>query len=170
MKKLMKIYKNLKMKKLKYLFIALIALPLLTNTSCNNDDDNDGFSNSEGCNASWKVDGVDFSQNNMAGCLFLDNTLNISTNITGGDFQLQINPITAPGTFVADPSNTDLNVVILLNLNDGNRIGIRDGSIVVTEISASKAKGTFSGNFFDLMDITQAPTFSVTDGSFEVDF
>jgi len=143
MKTSIKIYKKFKMKKINYFFIALIALILLTNTSCNDDDDNNGFSNSEGCSASWKVDGVDFSQDNMAGCIFLDNTLNISTNITGGDFQLQINR---------------------------NRIGIKDGSIVVTEISASKAKGTFSGNFFDLMDITQAPTFSVTNGSFEVDF
>lgn len=159
------------MKNLKYTFIALIGMALLTNTSCKKDDgNNDGFSNMEGCNASWKVDGVDYSSSDMAGCLYLDNTLNLSTNLTGGEFHLQIDPITSAGTYVADATDPNLNVVILLTLSNGTLLGISNGSVIVSELSASKAKGTFSGNFYDISDFNQVPDFSVTNGSFEVDF
>ena len=37
-------------------------------------------------------------------------------------------------------------------------------------IASSNEKFTFSGNFFDILDLTQASDISVTNGSFEVSF
>ena len=159
------------MKQFNILTIFAIALFLSINFSCKKDDDNNGTNiGSDGCVATWKVDGVEYSQTDLQGCLWLDNILNIATNVSGGNFFLQIDPITTTGTYVADPTNQDLSVVIFMDLTDGTRIGISDGSVEVSELSSSKAKGTFSGNFYDLTNLSQTPTFSVTEGTFEVDF
>ncbi|MEM1319778.1 MAG: hypothetical protein AAGG75_05940 [Bacteroidota bacterium] len=158
-----------------FLGLALLGLTLLQ-TACNNDDDNDGINvGGDGCNASWKVDGTNYSDDEMAGCLYIDSTLNLSSLIAGtsGDFFLQIDPITAPGTFTVDPVNnptTAPNIVIFLRLNDNKQIVIRNGTVTVTELSNSKAMGTFSGTFFDIQDFTMTTSFSVTEGRFEADF
>jgi hypothetical protein len=41
---------------------------------------------------------------------------------------------------------------------------------VVEEISSSRARGSFSGNFFNVEDINQVAEFSVTDGQFNANF
>lgn len=159
------------MKNFKFLGIAFLAFSFLLTTACNNDDDGDGIGLNGDCFASWTVDGTDYSSENMVGCLYFDNALNLSSQITtGGDFFMQIDPITSSGTYVADVNNQDLSVVMFLMLNDGRTIAINDGTVNVTEISSSKAKGTFSGNFFDLTDINLDPVFSVTNGTFEANF
>ena len=158
------------MKNLNYLMLLVISLGLFLNSSCNNDDDDGVSVGGDGCSASWKVDGVDYSIDDLAFCVYLDNTLNLGANTTGGDFQLQIDPITTTGTYMADPQNQDLNVFISITLNDGTLIGSANATVVVTELSSSKAKGTFSGDFFDLADINFDPVFSVTNGSFTANF
>ena len=160
------------MKKLKQ-FSMLLFLGLgLMLVACGGDEDDDGVTTpGDGdCTASWKVNGQSYSEDNMTLCVYLDNTLNLSSSASGGDFQLQVDPITATGTYVADPSNQDLNVIVLIRLDDGTRLGSADATVVVTELSSSKAKGTFSGSFFDIMDINQTADFMVTDGKFEANF
>ena len=156
------------MKNFNALILCLLSFVLITSTACNNDDD-DGVSIGGDCTASWKVDGTDYSEE-LAACVYLDNTLNLTTNTTGGNFQLQIDPITTSGTYTADPNNQDLFVGIFITLDDGTRIGSSNATVNVTEISSSKAKGTFSGDFFDISDLTFNPVYSVTNGSFDASF
>ena len=153
------------------LFSSLLLSLSVLLFACNNDN-NDGINNpgSGDCTASWKVNGQSYSENNMALCVYLDKTLNLSSSASGGDFQLQIDPVTTTGTYVADPSNPDLNVIVLIRLDDGTRLGSADATVVVTELSDSKAKGTFSGSFFDIMDVNLTPNFVVTDGQFSSNF
>ena len=150
------------------LFIT-ICISLLTTSFCKKNND-DGISTAKGCSASWTVNGTNYSKDNMALCVYLDNTLHLSSSASGGDFQLQIDPISNTGTFQADTGNPDQSVIVIIKLNDGTLIGIKSGQIVVTELSTSKAKGTFSGDFFDLADVNQTPSFTVTNGKFESNF
>ena len=159
------------MKKINHLGIILFVFTLIFNSSCKKNDAGDGIGLNDDCFASWKVDGTSYDSNDMAGCLYLDGTLHLSSTLTGGDFFLQIDPITTTGTYMVDINNPDLDVIVLLlKLSDGTQLGIKDGSIVVTELSNSKAKGTFSGNFYDFQDVNLAPVFSVTNGVFEANF
>ena len=61
-------------------------------------------------------------------------------------------------------------VFVSIKLPDGTTLVSSDVSVDVENISASGANGTFSGNFFDLQDITQTASFSVTDGRFNANF
>jgi len=151
------------------LFFAL-CLGLLMTTSCKKDNNNDGISTNDGCTASWTVNSTNYAKEDMAICIYLDNTLNLSASASGGDFQLQIDPITDTGTYPAEASDPDQNVIIIIKLNDGTQIGIKTGQVTVTELSSSKAKGTFSGSFFDIMDINQAADYTVTNGEFSANF
>jgi len=146
-----------------------LAIFLLLTIACNNDDGDDGIAITDGCTASWKLDGTSFNED-LNLCVNLDNTLNLSTSLTGGSFQLQIDPIFETGTYLADPTNPDVNVFINLRQDDGSQLLIKNGQVTVTELSSSKAKGTFSGNFYEIMDLNQDAVFSVTDGKFEANF
>lgn len=153
-----------------HLIIFFFLSTLILNTSCKKDSDDDGLNiGSDNCTASWKVNNDNYEKD-LALCVYLDNTLNLSASTTGGDFQLQINPITTNGTYIADPQNQDLTVLIIIKLNDGTQIGSSNATINVSELSSSKAKGTFSGDFFDLADLNQTPSFAVTDGVFSTSF
>ena len=149
------------------IFLFIISISFF---ACNNDDDNDGVSVNDGCSTSWKVDGQSFKIEDMALCVYFDNTLNLSSSVTGGEFQLQIDPITSPGTYTVDISNPDLFVYVAIELPDGRTIVSSDATIVVEEISSSRARGSFSGNFFNVEDINQVAEFSVTDGQFNANF
>lgn len=153
----------------RFLSFSLLAFSICF-ISCSKDDDNDGINTLEGCFASYEVDGQSFTHEDMALCVYLDNTLNLGSSFSGGEFQLQIDPITSTGTYTADISNPDLNVIILINLPDGTQIGSSNASITVTELSNAGASGTFSGTFFDLMDINQSPVYNVTNGEFSAEF
>ncbi len=158
------------MKKLNLSIILAICIGLLVTTSCKKDNNNDGISPNDGCTASWTVNGTNYSEDDMTICVYLDNTLNLSASASGGDFQLQVDPITSTGTYQVDASDPNQNVIVLIKLNDGKQIGIKSGQVSVTELSSSKAKGTFSGAFFDIMDINQTPNYTVTNGQFSANF
>lgn len=156
----------------KYLLLSILSVSFFF-FSCGSDDDNDGVAagpDNDGCFASWKVDGVDYSEDELSLCIYMDNLLNLSSSFSGGTFQLQIDPVTTPGTYIADPQNQDLFVFVSVKLDDGTTLGSSNVEVVVEEISDSKAKGTFSGAFFDIMDLNQSADFVVTDGKFEADF
>ena len=92
---------------------------------------------------------------------FLDSTPNIG--LLGTDaIMLQVNKLSQPGTYdLSEVTNS-----AFVNLPDGTQIGALSGSIVITQLSSNKAKGTFSGSFYDLTDLMQTPNYTVTDGSF----
>jgi len=79
---------------------------------------------SDGCSASWKVNGIDYNEDDLTLCVYLD----------------------------------------------GTRIASSNATVTVSELSSSKAKGTFSGDFFDIMDLTFDPIYSVSNGTFEANF
>lgn len=148
------------MKKIIFLALSLCFLIVL---ACSDDD---GTSqSSDDCQISCKVDGTTITVDPANSCTYLGNTLNIGQ--TGQDaIQLQVNNLTATGTYdIADQST-----VVIITLSNGTTIGGLTGQIVVSEISNSKASGTFNGIFYDLSDITQMTTFTVTDGSFSAEF
>lgn len=140
--------------------IALSALTLFL--ACKKNDTNPG---SENCQISCKVDNVLYNVGSANHCTYLGNTLNVGQ--TGIDaIQLQVNNLSGTGTFnLADQSAT-----IIITLTNGKVIGGLNGQVIVTELSASKATGTFSGAFYDLMDVTLTPNFTVTEGAFSVRF
>ena len=152
------------------LFFFLLLGLSLTFSCNNNNNDNDGISLGDGCNASWKVNGDDYSIEDMGLCVFFDNNLTMSAFTAGGPFLMQIDPIGAPGTFQFDSSDPDQSVLLVIELTDGRSIGMLSGQIVVSDISTDKASGTFSGTFFDLNDLNMAPDFNVTDGKFNANF
>jgi len=156
----------------KITLFLLIAFSLVI-ASCGSDDDNDGVAagpNNGDCFASWTVDGADYVEEELALCVYMDNLFNLSSSFSGGIFQIQVDPITSPRAYVADPQNQELFVYVSVKLDDETTL-VSDNVIVeVEEISNSKAKGTFSGDFFDLMDINQTPSFNVTNGKFEANF
>ncbi|HFA50711.1 MAG TPA: hypothetical protein ENJ95_17015 [Bacteroidetes bacterium] len=142
--------------------LTLFSL-LLFLGACGNDDDG-GIGNNASCQISWKVDGQSESEEPLV-CLYNDNTLNLG--LTGSNLiQLQVNNLTQPGTY--DLAGQD--AIILLELGSGEKLGSNTGQIIVTEISSSKAKGTFSGTFFPILDPNTPNTFSVTDGKFSANF
>ena len=155
------------MKFSKFILLMFLISGLL---ACGGDDDNggDGINvGADGCGVSWTVNGENYSKNDLVFCVLLDNTFNMSSSVSGGDFMLQIDPITSTGTFVADPTDLTQTVLINMVLNDGTRIVIKEGEIVVNELSSSKVSGTFNGSFFDVQDINQTASFNVTNGQFE---
>lgn len=157
------------MKYLKWLSFALVFGLLISSCKKNSSDDDGIAVGGEGCTASWKVNGTAYSEDDMTICLYIDSTLNLSASV-GFGFQLQVDPITNPGTFVVDPTDLSQTTVIIITLNDDTQIGIKSGEIKITELSSSGAKGTFSGAFYDFNDLNQAPNFAVTDGVFEANF
>ncbi|MEM8906503.1 MAG: hypothetical protein AAGD05_01550 [Bacteroidota bacterium] len=129
-----------------------------------------GLTPGDGCSAAWTLDGTDFSEQDMTICIFVDSVFNMSSSAGGGTFLMQIDPIGGPGTYVVDATNFDQLVLISLTLDDGQLLFIKEGQIVVTELNSSRARGTFSGAFFDSADLTQTANFQVTNGSFEANF
>lgn len=143
------------------------CMVLLALSSCkNNDDDAGNIPQSENCEMSWTVNGTNYSAD-MELCIFLDGTLQLTenTNPTNNN-SLQVDPISSTGTFTSSASE----VAIILVLNDGTQILSLDAEVIVTTLSDSEAKGTFSGTFYDFMDITQSPDYTVTNGNFEASF
>ncbi|MAT54174.1 MAG: hypothetical protein CMN32_06800 [Saprospirales bacterium] len=149
---------------MKKLIPGLLAFALLLLFACNNDDDGGSLPTSD-CNISCKVNGDLIQVDPSSGCIFLDSTLNIG--LFGTDaIMLQVNNLSQPGTYdLSEIPNT-----AFVNLPDGTQIGALSGSIVITQLSGNKAKGTFSGSFYDITDLMQTPNYTVTEGSFEASF
>ncbi len=149
---------------MKKLIPGLLALATLMFFACNNDDDGGTLPTSD-CNISCKVNGDLIQVDPASSCILLDSTLNIG--LLGTDaIMLQVNKLSQPGTYdLSEVTNS-----AFVNLPDGTQIGALSGSIVITQLSSNKAKGTFSGSFYDLTDLMQTPNYTVTDGSFEASF
>ncbi len=159
------------MKTINPFFLGILSFTLILSSSCIKKKDPSGNGVTVGdCSASWKVDGKSYEENEMTICLYLDSTLNLSSSGSGGDFQLQINPIHKTGTYIKDINNNDLTVFVKIVLKDGTTILSNNVVVKVTELSKSSAKGTFSGDFYDMMDFTFTPKFKVTDGRFSSKF
>jgi hypothetical protein len=158
------------MKTHNFILISLFALALMASTSCKKKDPGGNGIGTDDCSASWKVDGKKYDKKDMTLCVYLDSTLNVSSSASGGDFQLQVDPIFKTGTYVADVNNNKLTVFVMIKLDDGTQIVSNNVSINVNELSNKKANGTFSGDFFDIQDITMDPKYKVTDGQFSSKF
>ncbi len=151
-------------------FALLLGGLLLAMGSCKNDDDDgDGVivGGDGDCTMSWTVDGDNYTVD-MGLCIYFDSTLNLSVSATGGFTQLQVDPITSTGSYTQDLGTQ--NVIVLLELNDGTVLSMVTGSVEVSTLNNSRAKGTFSGMFADVMDANLTPDFTVTNGQFDADY
>ncbi len=147
-----------------YVLLCLLILP-----SCGSDE-GDGVVAGGDCSASWKVDGDSYNANDLAFCVFLQSTFQMSSQTAGGDFIMQVNPVTSPGTYMANSNSGETNVTIIITLKDGTLTGSSNARLTFSELNSGGAKGTFSGDFFDQADITSTPKYSVTNGKFEANF
>ena len=147
------------------LFIATLSL-VMVGMACNNDDDNNPVTMNDDCSVSYTIDGQQFTENDIVVCALLDGTLNVGL-IGSNDIQLQVNNLTGPGTFTFP--NDD--VIILVDLDDGTRLGAEAGTITVSDLSDSKASGTFSVTLRDINDwMQEGPTMSLTNGQFSASY
>ena len=150
--------------------VWFLAIFLLVNCNKNNDGDGISVADRGKCFASYKIGNQNFEFDDLALCVFFENTLNLGSSFTGGDFQLQVNPISGPGNYVADSNNTDLFVVVVLIDANDTRLVSNDLTVNVTEVNNDKAKGTFQGTFFAIDDTSFSNPITVTDGAFEANF
>lgn len=145
--------------------LALLLAAVLTNFGCNNDDDAPTPSDDD-CSITYTLDGEAKQENDILICAYLDETLNMGL-IGSNNIQLQINELTSTGTFTIP----DDDVFILVDLDDGTRLGAESGTVTVTEFSDSKAKGTFTLTLRDIQDfMLTGPTVSLTNGQFTANF
>ena len=156
------------MKFLKLTFFLVLTSSLITFSSCKNEDD--GIpGNGQGCVITWEVGGESFSEE-VIGCLYNDETLNVGS-IAIDNTQVQVDPVTSPGTYVSE-LGSGVTAVVFLKLSDGTQIGPKDGAVtvVVDKLSNTEASGTFSGTFVEIMDLTQITEYEVTNGTFQANF
>ena len=150
---------------MKTVLFNLGLLLILTSFACNNDDDNNPTP-SDGCNIAYTIDGQAMNENDIVVCAYLDGTLNIGL-IGSNSIQLQINELDSPGTFTIP----DDDVFILVDLEDGTRLGAESGTVTVNQLTDSKASGTFTLTLRDVNDWMQTgPTVSLTNGQFNSEF
>jgi len=157
------------MKSLNLIWLSLFTVAFMFSASCKKE--NTGGINGVGdCSASWEVNGKKYDSQSLSLCVYKDSLFNLSSSITGGSFQLQIDPIGKPGTYVADANNNKLTVFVMIKLDDGTIIVSNNVSVNVSEISSKNAKGTFSGDFYDVQDVSMTPKYTVTNGKFQSAF
>lgn len=160
------------MKRIQFLFVAILSIALFSFTSCNKSEDNVTPENpllSSG-SISLKVDGASWN----ASLAVQGINTNGVINVTGSDSDakqasLILYGVTGTGTYTIGAGSTNQ-----LRWTEGlgqtetysaNGV-VGSGTIIVTELSSTKIKGSFS---FTGMNTAQA-TKSITDGSFEATF
>lgn len=160
------------MKRVQFLFVAILTISLISFSSCNKSDDETTPENpllSSG-SISLKVDG-----NSWNASLAVQG-INVSgvINVTGSDSDakqaaLILYGVTEPGTYtIGLGASHQLRWTEGLGQSEtfiANGL-VGSGSITVTELSATKIKGSFS---FTGMNTDQVSK-SITDGSFEATF
>ena len=154
--------------KLKTFGLLIICSLLLLTFSCSPDDAPGNGVSTGNCTIECEVNGSEIDAS-PAVCAFIDNTLNLGL-IGMDNIQLQLNNLTAPGTF--EFGTTD--VIILIDDTGGGAseaLGSSGtGSVIVTELNSNNARGTFSGTFFRITDFDMSEPFTITDGRFNANF
>ncbi len=151
------------MKLLRLTSIALLLVSMLAGISCKNNDDG-GVNPGDSCKISYKVAGQSASETPTI-CAYLDETLNIGL-IGSNSIQFQIINLTNTGEY---PFNSG-DVFIAIDMSDGTRIAAGNGTVTVSTLNNSRAKGSFSGSFFALDDVNMTNPIQVTDGSFDANY
>ena len=146
------------------LFLCLSVLCAVVITGCgSDDDDNSTGGNSNKGSITAKINGTSWSANNVQ-ATWTSNVLGMGgAQIIGGENQ-QINisgMVPATGTYQLNPLS---GISASYTKGSGSSVDphvAMSGTLVVTELSSSGAKGTFS---------FQAGPHSVTEGSFDLKF
>lgn len=139
-------------------FPFFLLLSLLALIACNKEDDTPEPSPGN-CIVQYTYNGVETTDVVIA-CTYLDGTLNVGA--TGvDDSQIQIDPITAPGTFSS--LNNDPMVFVAIKLDDGTQVFGVDVTVKVEKLTATESSGTFSGEFADFA----GGMYTITGGKFE---
>lgn len=141
--------------------MAIVAMLALSFAGCKKDSANPLNAN-DGCKIAYTINGQKETSTPDV-CLYLDGTLNMGL-IGSNGIQIQINDLTGPATFKAPGDD----IVILLDLKDGTRLSMKSGTITVTEFNNSRVKGTFSGDFVDIADLS-GPSMPLTAGEFSAE-
>ncbi|MEL7423434.1 MAG: hypothetical protein AAFN81_10615 [Bacteroidota bacterium] len=150
---------------MKNIFFLFSPLMILTSFACNNDDDGPATPLDD-CSIVYTIDGQTMTENDIVVCALLDGTLNLGL-IGSNNIQIQVNELDGPGTFTI----ADNDVFILVDLDDGTRLGAESGTVTVDQLTDSKATGTFSLTLRDINDfMLTGPTVSLTNGQFNASF
>jgi hypothetical protein len=156
------------MKTLNKLFIALIALGLITASACkkeettdsddNNNNNNPQFSAGNG-SLSCKINGSTYTFD-LEYCAFAEGTLNLGSFLEN-NAQIQFTPA-AVGTFDMNIGGQGIQNVLFLVLDGGVSLVATSASITI-----DKLDGTCSGSFTaSCVDMATGTEYTVTDGVF----
>lgn len=160
------------MKRIQFLIVAILSIALFTFTSCDKSEDDVTPDNpllSSGA-ISLKVDGASWNASLAVQGI---NTSGV-INVTGSDSDakqasLVLYGVTEPGTYTFGVGTShQLRWTEGLGQTDtylANGL-VGSGTIIVTELSSTKIKGSFSFTGMNTAQVTK----SITDGSFEATF
>lgn len=158
----------------KVIFLAMMAVSISLASCKKDDDDNPDPENNNTSNGTMtaKVDGVDFEAT-LAVQASLDEGVFVVAGNNGNSQQIQItlNGVSSAGTFQIGGSATNPNMGLYVDGPSAEEsyttiVGVGSGTVELTELTDSSAKGTFS---FEARN-TPGDVVNVTEGSFEVSF
>lgn len=161
------------MKTLRFLLFALMAVSVSL-SSCKKDDDDNPNPENNNTNGTMtaKVDGVDFDAT-LAVQATLDQGVFVVAGNNGNAQQIQItlNNISSSGTYQIGGSMTNPNMGLYVDGPSAAEsyttiVGVGSGTVEITELTDTSAKGTFS---FTARN-TAGDEKSVTEGAFDVTF
>jgi len=157
--------------KVKSLLLSAVLMCAVILVSCKKDDDGGTPAGSSGT-MSLTYDGTNWT----AGLTVQAVNTNGVINITGSDnnarqASVTLNNVTAPGTYKVGPNGNPSNQLrwtegISTNQTYTASFVIGTGTITITELSATKVKGTFGFTGFN----TEQASKTITSGKFDVNF
>lgn len=152
------------------LFLMVLIAGVMSLGSCNKDDGDSGTPGSNG-SISLKVDGSTWNASLSVQAVNSNGVI----NVTGSDSNAKqagvtLYGVSAPGTYQVGPPNAGnmLRWTEGLGQNDTFQANgvLGTGTVTVTELSASKIKGTFSFTGYNTAQTSK----QITEGSFEANF
>lgn len=152
------------------LFLMVLIAGVISLGSCNKDDGDSGAPGGNG-SISLKVDGSTWNASLSVQAVNSNGVI----NVTGSDSNAKqagvtLYGVSAPGTYQVGPPNAGnmLRWTEGLGQNDTFQANgvLGTGTVTVTELSASKIKGTFSFTGYNTAQTSK----QITEGSFEANF
>lgn len=161
------------MKKFKLVFVVMMSLAFISLTSCKKDSDDDNDSNPVlgGGTMTLKVDGTSWSASLASQAINTNGVI----NVTGSDsdahqIAITLLNVTETGTYEVGSMVSQHGIRWTEGLESTDtyvaNFTLGTGTITITELSATKIKGSFTGTVAN----TGQATKKITDGSFDVSF
>ncbi len=159
------------MKKFKLVFVIMMSLAFISLTSCKKDGDDEVDPVIGGGTMTLKVDGTSWSASLASQAVNASGII----NVTGSDSDahqvaITLMNVSEPGTYKVGSMTSQHGIRWTEGLESTDtyiaNFTIGTGTITITELTASKIKGSFAGTVYN----TGQNTKSITEGSFDVSF